>query len=569
MKVNLVSFLQQVSGPACLLLALCCWSGASFGATITWDGGGADDNFSTGVNWVGDASPATTGDSLVFAGSTRVTPYNDSYVTTLGSNSFNFAAGAASFNVGSAAQITVGNSAANDNFVTKVSTNDQTISANLKLAGGQRDRTIIMTGGGTLNLTGNIDFANDWLFPNTTAGTIVLSGSNSGDGKGAVLTAGTNTARAMMRNNVAGTTLVLGSDTALGNSGLGDVGLGTANLRGLVTNQNLTILTANGNRNLSGSTMIINAPKLTFSGTTDLAIGNLINQGGNRDFWVTSTGNVTVQNSLSLSHDQTGRNLYLSITGSGNMTVNGKVYDTFHSGGITTGTGTLRKAGTGLLTLNGNSTYAAITTVEAGTLLVNGVHTQGTGSNAGRYLVSGGAKLGGSGTIKLSDTNAGTTGLSISGILAPGASAGSIGTLTVDGLNSVRSMMAIEGSGSLLWDLNTGLTADVLALTNASANDLFFNNNVINFNDLSAGSLGLGTYTLITSDASSSFSGLTLTGSVITAGLSIGTGLESYPAATLELSGNNIVLKLSAIPEPATLLLASVCLVGLGVQRRR
>lgn len=41
-----------------------------------WDGGGANDNFSTAANWVGDVAPGA-GDTLVFMGSTRTSPVND------------------------------------------------------------------------------------------------------------------------------------------------------------------------------------------------------------------------------------------------------------------------------------------------------------------------------------------------------------------------------------------------------------------------------------------------------------------------------------------------------------
>ncbi|MFO1492445.1 MAG: hypothetical protein U1F77_15470 [Kiritimatiellia bacterium] len=44
----------------------------------TWDGGGGDDNFGTGANWVGDSAPSTgSGVVLNFTGSTRTTPYNN------------------------------------------------------------------------------------------------------------------------------------------------------------------------------------------------------------------------------------------------------------------------------------------------------------------------------------------------------------------------------------------------------------------------------------------------------------------------------------------------------------
>src|SRR5262249_11630519 len=44
--------------------------------TRTWDGGGADDNWTTAANWVGDFAPAP-GDDLVFTGTLRLTPNND------------------------------------------------------------------------------------------------------------------------------------------------------------------------------------------------------------------------------------------------------------------------------------------------------------------------------------------------------------------------------------------------------------------------------------------------------------------------------------------------------------
>lgn len=50
---------------ATLLGVLTISRGNAFAATKTWDGGGADDKFSTGANWDGDTAPAN-GDSLVF-----------------------------------------------------------------------------------------------------------------------------------------------------------------------------------------------------------------------------------------------------------------------------------------------------------------------------------------------------------------------------------------------------------------------------------------------------------------------------------------------------------------------
>ena len=98
-----------------------------------------------------------------------------------------------------------------------------------------------------------------------------------------------------------------------------------------------------------------------------------------------------------------------SLTGGNNLT-------TTFSGGIT-GAGGFIKQGTGNQILSGNSTYVGSTTVEAGTLSVNG-------SIVSAVTVKDGARLGGTGTIGNN-----TTALS-GGTVAPG---NSIGTMTVNG----------------------------------------------------------------------------------------------------------------------------------------
>src|SRR5215208_4529168 len=67
---------------------------AANAATSTWDGGGGDDNWSTGANWSNDAAPIAN-DALVFDGGTRLTPSNDfAPNTTFSGITFNSTAGA-------------------------------------------------------------------------------------------------------------------------------------------------------------------------------------------------------------------------------------------------------------------------------------------------------------------------------------------------------------------------------------------------------------------------------------------------------------------------------------------
>lgn len=223
-------------------------------------------------------------------------------------------------------------------------------------------------------------------------------------------------------------------------------------------------------------------------------------------------------------------------------------------GGDMFGTGTpntnfsIAKSGPGIQRLNGSSLYTGATTVSGGTLLVNGNHTQGSGAaNAGRYLVAAGGRLGGIGSIVLSDVNAGATGLSISGVLAPGDPAvnGGIGNLTIDAAGSARPALSFETGGSLFVALGPANTSDRVALVGGAAGDIVFNNTIVNFGDTASGALPPGPYVLFTSDAANAYSGLVTNSSgIITAGLSIGSGLAAYQGSNLQRVGNDIVLNL-------------------------
>ncbi len=206
------------------------------------------------------------------------------------------------------------------------------------------------------------------------------------------------------------------------------------------------------------------------------------------------------------------------------------------------------KTGTGTQTFAGTNNYIGTTTVSQGTLLIDATYDQGTGANAGRIFVSAGATLGGTGTIKLSDTNGGTTGFSISGTIAPGDSSSNsgIGTLTIDGSTSARSVAAFETGATLLFRLGTSNAASKFALTGGTTNDVFFNNNVVNFTDMSGGSVSSGAHVIFSTDVAGAFNGLTTDASgTITAGLTIGTGLSAFTNTSLQVVGNNIVLNLT------------------------
>ncbi|EDY16766.1 hypothetical protein CfE428DRAFT_5729 [Chthoniobacter flavus Ellin428] len=285
---------------AVLMLAGILLAHHSFGATFTWNGGGANGNWSTPGNWSSGTAPTATGNNFVFGGTTNLSAVNDVVTATdtaFANTALTFASGAGSFTLSGNA-LTIGSGGgAGQVFVQQNSTSAQTISLNVNLSGGSGDRSIVFaSGAGSLTLSGNINFSNDWLFPNATAGTLILSGANSGDGKAPTaggITAGTNTMNAMMRNNVAGTNLVLGSDFALGNSGSGSAAAGTASLRGVVANQQVKVSTTNAEKILTGKAVDAIAHNNTYTGTSNLTIGNIYAVISNLDFIAPTTGRVT------------------------------------------------------------------------------------------------------------------------------------------------------------------------------------------------------------------------------------------------------------------------------------
>ena len=487
---------------------------SAFGAAYTWDGGGSDGNTGTAANWSTDVAPAATGDTLTLAGTVNLSVTNNSLTSLATSGTaITFASGAGSFNLGGNTLTLGSGGGAGQVIIQQNSAGNQTISANINLSGGNGDRSIVFgSGAGSLTLSGNINFSNDWLFPTTTAGTLVLSGTNTGDGKGTnAISAGTNAMRAMMRNNVAGTQLVLGSDSALGNSGSGSATAGTASLRGIYANAQLNISTSGGDRDLSGSTLAINANNITFNGANNLKVGNIINHGGNRDFVVSSTGAVTVGTGLFLSGDQTARQLYVNLSGTGGIVVDGKLYNTLHSGGITTTVndatatatnGILRKAGTGSMTLNGDSgtTYTGTISVEAGTLKIG--HANALGSTTGATILAGG-------TLDLNGQTIGETLKVTTGSSLINSSA-SASTITADA--TLTANLAINATGDITATRLIGSAAN-RTITKTGAGTLTTNGT--SHNNLSVWDIQAGTVVFANTSGYGADRGVTLNGGTL------------------------------------------------------
>jgi len=295
------------------------------------------------------------------------------------------------------------------------------------------------------------------------------------------------------------------------------------------------------------------------NGTTSAAtlqIGNTNSSG--------TYGGTLGQLSSSDTSDASAEAINVAKLGTGTQTLSGIINST---GSLTVSSGIMQLSGATL------DVTGATNVNSGGTLEITGIDTETAGSE-GRIFVNGGGTITGMGTLKLSDTTNSLTGLSIFGNVSPGVG-NTIGTLTFDRTNSDRAAVAFETGGSFTMKLGLGLTSDEIAFTDAQASDVFFNNNTINFDDLTNGLLGDGQYVLFSADSANAFdegmySALRTNGSgYVTAGLTIGTGLSAYPGSNLQLVGNNIVL--NVVPEPNTwgLIVWGVGMLGVWQRTRR
>lgn len=231
-----------------------------------------------------------------------------------------------------------------------------------------------------------------------------------------------------------------------------------------------------------------------------------------------------------------------------------------------TADGGLQKLGTGTLSLTAPNTYTGTTTVSSGSLFVDGTHT-----GAGAYSVSGSAgsaaTLGGNGRISLASALVNVAVSSSSpvaadnGILSPGAAAGTVGTLTVDGGTGV----VLGDNSTLLVDYTGGSTSDHLVITGGGNLDLTSTSNTLNLIGTDA-----GTYTI------AQFAGYA-TG-LPSANKFENVLLNGLPTQNTNPAGDNYVavaynpndITVTAnVPEPGTITLLGLSAISLLPQRRR
>jgi len=553
---------QQLSCPskglrlnkAALLSALLLLPAAGRAATVTWDGGGGDNNWTTGANWVGDvapsnppvpvadntAPPGALPDLVEFGGSTRTNPVLG--VDNWFVDRITFLTGASSFTLGNAADrktisIRVTSEAGHDsiNFLTNNSANLQTINDNIALygsgaVGNNTGGGIVANGDLTLNGTLSAPFSvSSMRFKPAAGKTLTLNGVMSGawsqvasNGSGTTVLNAVNTytgaTAAWNGTLVAGVdALATGTSGAFGNSNGGAISMGnTANgaayTAGIMTGGAVTI-----GRDI---TMVSNA-----------ANTNTYTIGGNSAQTSFYTGNIA----MSTLH-------FLTVTSVAGGKVN--IDRITQTSTVTTQLDDVTKTGAGIVALTGTSNYSGDTNVNVGTFLVNGIlsaTSTATNGVVGDVFVASTAALGGSGFINRDVILAAGTTLTPGDMTAAGVSSA--------GLLSITGDVSLGGNTNIL-NFDLGTLSDRVAITGNLTLDG-------TLNIANSGGFGAGTYELF------SYTG-TLTNNILTIGTTPNAGL----GYSIDTSIANSV-RLVVTPEPGRALLLMLGACALVFRRRR
>jgi fibronectin-binding autotransporter adhesin len=318
-------------------------------------------------------------------------------------------------------------------------------------AAGSATNNLVLNGG-ALRFTGSAVGIDRLFMVGANGGTIDASGSGgplSLNNPGTIILGGTLT---LAGNSTDPNTLAA---SLAGSSGLNKSGPGTWVLTGTNAQGGGTTISggvlqvgAGGGSGTLGSANITNNAALVFNRTGSLSVGGVISGTGS----VTNNGSGTVvlaaDNTWSGGTTINAGTLQIGngiIGSAGKLNANGAVINnsallfsssgTFTLNGVLSGTGSFT-IGSGTVILNATNTYTGPTVVNGATLIVNG-------GNVSTVTITSGT-LGGTGTLS------GPVTLGSSATVAPGASAGSIGTLTFSNSVNIGGNLFIEVDKSLV-----------------------------------------------------------------------------------------------------------------------
>ena len=235
----------------------------------------------------------------------------------------------------------------------------------------------------------------------------------------------------------------------------------------------------------AGMTATIASVLTGTGGVTKSDLGTLVLSGEN-----TYTGGTTITDgTLQLGEGGTSGSIVGDV--SNNATLAFDHNDVHSFDGVISGTGALVQKGSGTTVLTNANTYTGNTTVQLGTLVINGDQSAATGNTS----VLNGGTLGGSGTI------GGNVSVADGGTLSPGNSPG---TLTING------DLALAAGSHLSYQLGQAGTAGGLYNDLTVVHGNLTLDGTLDVSMTPGGSFGAGVYRLISYDGALTDNGLAL-----------------------------------------------------------
>ncbi len=415
-------------------IAILLISGTFAEAGNIWDGGGGDDNWGTGNNWNPNGSPGPgSGNDLFFAGTTRLTPFNN-YTPFDDWRHVTFNAGAGSFNI-------TGNAIDLFGKIENLSTNSQTAGF-----------VSIALNSATLNefnpVNGNLTITSTNIF--TNGNQLKVFGNN---GFSLSFSSGTNIQQA-------GSVAINQNSTVIYNSAHSYTGDTFINAGALQFNSGAS---AASSIIRVGDTSGVAAARLSMASGATVNSTVVVRPGSSGTKTISSlatSGTGTVSGGVFLDADVSTssalggtlaftaasfdlKNQRLTVEGTGATTISSAL-------GNSVGSGKLTKNDSGILSLtSGSNNYSGGTTVNGGLLAVN--NASGSGAGTGSVTVNNGGTIGGNGFFT------GNAIINSGGAIAPGNSIGSLDT---------GSLSLTSANASFEFELDLGvLDADLLNVT--------------------------------------------------------------------------------------------------------